>query len=80
MKSTSNVKDVLSNICGFLFAISSGLVTANVSGLDMPTYIVPVSGVVMATSGAVIGWLTGKAPNAAKKTDDQLSEQNVTKP
>jgi len=77
---SSNIKDTLSTICGILFAIASGLVTASMSGISMPEWLPAIAGSVMAISGAIIGYLTGKAPSAAKKTESQVVDQNQLRP
>ena len=80
MASTSNLKDTLTTICGIVLAISGGLVTAHISGLVLPAWLVTASGVLATVSGAIIGWLTGKAPNATTKTPDQVVAGNTTTP
>jgi len=76
----SNLKDTLSTICGIVFAICAALVTANAGGLALPAEVVTVCGVLAAVSGAIIGFLTGKAPSGAKKTPEQVAAANPPKP
>ena len=80
MNNTSNIKDTLSTIFGILFAIAGALLTASQSGLVLPTWAVAACGSVMAISGAIIGYLTGKTPAAQKKTEEIVVSQNVPKP
>lgn len=77
---TSNLKDTLTTWCGVLFAVSSGIVAAAMGGLALPSWLTASSGAVAAISGGIIGFLTGKAPNATKKTDSQVEAGNAPNP
>ena len=73
----TNLKDTLSTICGIIFAICTALVTLGVSGgVVLPTWVTTASGILIAVSGAILGWLTGKNPNATAKTARQVDNQN----
>jgi hypothetical protein len=74
-----NLKDTLSTICGIIFAICTALVTTGVSGVTLPTWLITASGILIAVSGAILGWLTGKNPNATAKTDTQVTNANSGK-
>jgi VIT1/CCC1 family predicted Fe2+/Mn2+ transporter len=70
----SNLKDTLSTICGVVLAICTTLL-ATLS--TMPTWLKTTCGILIAISGAVIGVLTGKAPNGTTKTEVQVKNQNI---
>jgi len=76
---SSNLKDTLSTIAGVLFAVCTGIVTASASGVTLPSGLVAAAGTLAAISGAVIGFLTGKAPNATSKTPEQVADGNAPK-
>lgn len=73
-KETSNLKDTLSTVCGILLAISGGLLA---SGVVLPNWLKTVAGVTVVVSGAIIGYLTGKAPNATMKAPEVVADQNT---
>ena len=73
MKNVSNLKDTLTTICGLIFTIGSVLLTVN----GVPENSKVIVGIAVAVSGGIIGWLTGKAPDGAAKTDNRLKDQNV---
>lgn len=77
---TSNLKDTLTTWCGVIFVLTSSIVGAKASGVEMPSWLVAPSAGLMAVSGGIIGFLTGKAPNATKKTDSQVEAGNVPNP
>ena len=79
-ETTSNIKDKLSTFCGVLVAIAGGVLVAQTAGLVLPTWLVATCGSVVAIGTAIIGYLTGKTPAAAKKTEDQVIEQNKPNP
>jgi hypothetical protein len=74
---TSNLKDKLSTICGIIFALCTALITTGVSGVALPTWLTAGAGIVAAICGAIIGVLTGKAPNASTKSDSQVAAGNA---
>lgn len=80
MNVTSNIKDTVSTICGILVAIGGSILVAGQSGVVLPSWLTTASGVTVAVGTAIIGYLTGKAPNAAKKSPDQVVNQNVKQP
>jgi hypothetical protein len=71
----NNLKDKLSNICGIILAICTALVTTTASGISLPTWLITACGILIAISGAIIGVLTGKAPDGSTKTPRQITEQ-----
>jgi len=74
---TSNIKDTLTTIFGVAAAVSGSILTAASSGLHIPASVQAICGVLAAVSVGVIGYLTGKAPNATKKTDSQAADGNT---
>jgi hypothetical protein len=74
-KFLSNLKDTVSSICGFLFALGGAGVGLSTQ-IPLPKGVVVASYSAMAVSGAVVGFLTGKAPNGSTKTDAQVQAQN----
>ncbi len=80
MNQTSNIKDKLSTICGILGAISGGILIAAQGGLSLPGWLIATAGTISAVCLAIIGYLTGKTPAAAKKTEDQVIDQNAPRP
>ena len=64
-----NLKDTLSTIFGIIGALGGVVLTIP----NVPTWL---GGVMIASSVAVIGVLTGKAPNGAIKTPEQVAEQS----
>lgn len=72
----SNIKDTISTIAGIIFALASGLLTAAASGVTLPVWLVTAAGIAVALSGALIGFLTGKAPAGTKKTEDQVAKES----
>lgn len=76
----SNLKDTLTTIFGILGAISGSILAAASGGLEIPPAVKAICGGVAAISVGVIGWLTGKAPNATTKTDSQVVAGNVPNP
>lgn len=77
MKETSNIKDKLSTFCGILIAIAGSVLVAGQSGLVLPTWLTATAGSIVAIGTGIIGYLTGKAPNAIKKVPTQVVQQNV---
>ena len=80
---TSNLKDTLTTIAGFLFALASGVLTASASGLVVSAWLTTAAGVIVAVSGGLIGWLTGKSPDAKTKIKDQViagNEEDLSDP
>jgi hypothetical protein len=73
---TSNIKDTLTTVCGVIFFVCTSIVTMNVSGVILPTWLTSTCGVLIGISGAIIGWLTGKTPAGVTKTDTQVAQQN----
>jgi hypothetical protein len=80
MQPTSNIKDTLSTICGILAAIGGGILVAGQTGVTFPTWVTAVAGAMTAICTAIIGYLTGKTPAAAKKTEEQVIDQNTPNP
>lgn len=80
MNNTSNLKDTVSTVFGILGAVAGSILIAGQSGVVLPPIIITICGVISAISIGVIGWLTGKAPSAAKKTTGQVIEQNLPNP
>lgn len=75
----SNVKDILSTIFGIAGAVAGAVITVNQSGIPLPAWLVTTSMVTAAVSLAVIGWLTGKAPDGKAKTPEQVAQQTLPK-
>jgi len=71
MANTSNLKDTITTIAGLAFAICSGMLS-----LDLPQNVKVILGIIVAISGGLIGYFTGKSPRGVNKTDNQLSDQN----
>lgn len=69
----SNIKDTLTTICGLVVAVGGSLLALD----GIPTNVKAIVGIAVAVSVGVIGWLTGKAPDATTKTTSQLKDQNV---
>lgn len=76
----SNLKDTLSTIAGLVFAVASAILAATASGLVLPAWLTTACGVAVAISGALIGFLTGKAPSGKAKTEEQVVASNVPDP
>ena len=74
-KFLANLKDVVSSICGFIFALGGAGVGLSTQ-VPLPKPVVIASYGMVAVSGAVVGFLTGKAPNGSAKTDAQVQAQN----
>jgi hypothetical protein len=70
-----NVKDVASTVCGLLFVIC-GAVLGTASQITLPKWAVTASVVVMAISGAVSMYLTGKRPDGTAKSPEEIAEIN----
>lgn len=73
----SNLKDTITNICGIIFVICTALLTATASGLILPLWITTASGILVAVSGGLIGYFTGKAPSGLPKTPGQVANANT---
>jgi hypothetical protein len=76
----SNLKDQITNICGIIFAVCTALLTATTQGVTLPSWVTGVAGVLIAISGGIIGYLTGKTPSGISKTDKQISAGNNPNP
>ena len=76
MINSSNLKDTLTTICGLVVAVGGSLLAIE----GIPSNVKAIVGVAVAVSVGVIGWLTGKSPSGAQKTDSQVVAQNVTEP
>ena len=73
----SNLKDTLSTICGILLAICIPVVALiTVGTIIVPTVVTGVLVTIIAVSTGLNGYLIGKAPNAALKTDSQVIAGN----
>lgn len=77
-----NFKDTATTILGIIFAICTALVTLSVSMPTIfPTWVNTACGVLIAISGALLGYLTGKNPDGSKKTPEQAEQiNNMAKP
>ena len=71
----SNFKDTLTTICGLVFTVAGSMLA-----LELSPKVKMFAGFAMAISGGIIGWLTGKAPSGAVKTESQVEGQNVKNP
>ena len=80
MNLSSNIKDKLSTIFGVLGAIAGAMLTFSQTNVTLPSWVVPVCGLVGSLSVVVIGYLTGKTPAANSKTPDQVIDQNKPEP
>jgi hypothetical protein len=74
----TNIKDKLSTICGYAGAISAAIVGLSAK-VTLPTWLVTAAVAVGSISVAIIGYLTGKAPDGATKTPDQVAQQTEPK-
>ena len=68
-----NWKDIISNVCGAVLAISGGILTASTAGAALPAVLITYATVGATISGAVLAYLTGKNPDLSKKTNEQVS-------
>lgn len=68
-----NLKDKITTIAGVIFAICT-ILTTGATGVSMPTWAITLSGVLMAISGGVIAFFTGRNPNGTKKTAEQMKQ------
>ena len=74
----SNIKDTLSTICGVLLAICIPVEALQLAGtIVLPSPISPILVAVIAICTGINAYLTGKAPNAAPKTDAQVIAGNT---
>ncbi len=80
MNIASNIKDKVSTICGVLAAIGGGILVVGQSGVVLPSWLTAAAGTTVAVCTAIIGYLTGKAPNATVKTTSQVVDQNTKNP
>jgi hypothetical protein len=73
----SNLKDTLSTICGVVLAICIPIEALQIAGtIVLPTSISPILVAIIAICTGVNAYLTGKAPNAAAKTETQVEAGN----
>lgn len=68
-----NLKDVVSNICGIVLAVSGAILTASTAGAALPAVLVTYASVGATVSGAVLAYLTGKNTDLSKKSDEQVN-------
>ena len=65
----SNLKDVATTIAGFVFSISTAVLTYTQSAaITLPTWLTEILGTAITISGGVIFYLTGKNPDGSAKT------------
>lgn len=76
----SNLKDKISTICGIILAICTALLTTNISGVTLPTWLSATAGILIAISGGLIGYFTGKTPSGITKTPNQVAAGNEPDP
>jgi hypothetical protein len=73
----ADLKNKITNICGVVFAVCSAILTATTSGmLVLPEPVNLAAGLLIAISGGVIGYLTGKKPDGGVKSDKAVNEIN----
>jgi hypothetical protein len=75
MDNSSNFKDTVTNYCGLVFAICTALVSLS-GTISLPTAVTTICGILIAVSGGVIGYYTGKAPNGNTKSGAVIENEN----
>lgn len=75
-KDMTNLKDKVSNVCGFVFAIAGIILTLPTMGIVLPAVIITVATASVTVSGGVIAYLTGKQPNGTAKSSSAVEQQN----
>jgi|YelNatPaOPRAMG01_1025707.scaffolds.fasta_scaffold56367_1 hypothetical protein len=74
----NNLKDKITNICGIIFAICTAILTTSASGaVALPTWVNGVCGILVAITGGLIGYFTGKTPAGTTKTPNQIQAGNT---
>lgn len=75
-----NLKDIISNACGFILTVSGAIIAASSAGVAIPAVVLTYAIVGGTISGGVIAWLTGKPLDLKKdeklvdKTAEQINE------
>lgn len=69
-----DLKSTLSTICGVVSVIASSILMLPQQGIETSTWLKSVAGGALAISIGIIGYLTGKNPDASAKTPAQLDQ------
>jgi len=76
---TTNVKDIVTTICGVLILISGSLVAAESQGVVLPTWASSSAKIAGVVAGSVLAYFTGKNPDGTTKTSEQINAQQNPK-
>lgn len=73
-----NLKDIVTNICGLIIAVSGGLITIPLlyPQIVLPQWVFTASVIASVVALAVNSWAQGKNPNLTNKTQEQVDKAN----
>jgi ABC-type antimicrobial peptide transport system permease subunit len=74
---TSNLKDTLTTIASIMALLSGAIITIGTQGVVLPAWLNTAAIVLGALSVTIIGFLTGKLPSGAAKSEATVAEQNA---
>ena len=77
---TTNIKDTLATICGWVLGIAGAILGLTTSGVTLPPIVLTITAGAAAVAGVVLGILTGKNPNGSTKVIDPATGQAIIPP
>lgn len=73
----SNIKDLLTTICGWVTVIGGAVLAGVASGqIILPATVTTIIGSLVGIAVAVTQFLTGKNPDGSTKSTSQVTQQN----
>jgi len=74
-----NLKDTITTIAGIMIAVGGVLLALTQAGITLPAWCNTLGVALPIIGSAIVAYFSGKAPNGATKTPEQIEAQNPIK-